>query len=297
MHFSLVVLAAGIGSRYGGLKQMDPVGPSGEFILDYSVYDAMRAGADRVVFVIRKDIEEAFKAVIGDRVGRQIPVAYVRQDLSDIPPGYAVPAERKKPWGTAHAVLVAATAVDGPFVAANADDFYGRETFAVLFRFLRDTAGDPDRYCMPGFVLRNAVSQFGSVARGVCRVGPTGLLEQVVERTDITREGTEFRCTGQELTGDEIVSMNIWGLKPTLFPHLRREFAAFLGRSATNPKAEFFLPTVINTLIEEMKSTVQVLDTPCVWVGATYPQDKPLVVERIRGLIASGVYPPSLWPR
>ena len=295
MSMTLVILAAGIGSRYGGLKQMDPVGPSGEFILDYSVYDALRAGAERVVFVIRHDIQEAFKAIIGSRIGKRAPVAYVCQELTDLPDGYAVPPERKKPWGTAHAVLVAAAAVDGPFVAANADDFYGCETFEVLFRFLRETARDPRRYAMPGFILRNTVSEHGSVARGVCQVSPQGRLEKVVERTDIASVAGGFRCTGQSLTGDEIVSLNIWGFKPTMFDHLRREFPRFLDTVRANPKAEFFLPTVVNALIAAGAAPVDVLHTPCAWFGATYPQDKPKVVKAIGTLIARGVYPANLW--
>jgi UTP-glucose-1-phosphate uridylyltransferase len=274
---------------------MDPVGPSGEFILDYSVYDALRAGANRVVFIVRRDIEDAFREVLGNRIGKQVPVEYVRQELSDIPAPFTVPPYRKKPWGTGHAVLVCADTLRGPFVAANADDFYGRETYEMLFRFLRETEADEERYAMPGFILRNTVSEHGSVARGVCRVSPQGRLEGITERTDIERVGQGYRCTGQTLTGEEAVSMNIWALKPSIFGHLRREFRGFLEHRGRDPKAEFFLPTVVNALIAEGRAAVDVLQTPCAWFGATYPQDKPRVVESIRRLIAAGDYPSRLW--
>lgn len=297
---TLVVLAAGIGSRYGGLKQMDPVGPSGEFIIDYSIFDALRAGFSRVVFVIRRDIEEAFRATIGSRVERHATVSYARQELADLPPGFALPPERKKPWGTGQAVLAAARDVRGPFGVINADDFYGRSSYAVLSRFLRETADDGARYAMVGFILRNTVSDHGHVARGICQVSPAGLLSTVVERTRIEKRGAAARFLDdagqwQPLTGDELVSMNMWGFKPSLFDVLRREFPAFLQERGADPKAEFFVPTVVNGMIGRGAATTAVLTTPESWCGVTYPEEKECVAKRIRELVASGVYPPRLW--
>lgn len=292
---TLVVLAAGIGSRYGGLKQMDPVGPSGEFILDYSVYDALRAGFDKVVFVIRPDIEAPFRETLGERIGRHVEVAYVQQELSSLPPGYGVPPNRVKPWGTGHAVLAARDAVDGPFAVINADDFYGRESYEGLGRFLRDSADDPSRYAMVGFILNNTLSEHGSVARGICSVDATGRLLNVVERVSIRRDGRRVVCDEQELTGNEMASMNMWGFKPSLFDALARDFRSFLDTRRGDLKAEFFIPTVVNDLLVQGSVSVTVLKTPCRWVGVTNREDKPMVVAAIRELIDAGVYPADLW--
>ncbi len=292
---TLLVLAAGIGSRYGGLKQMDPVGPSGEFILDYSVYDALRAGFGRVVFVIRADIDEAFRATIGERVARHVPVSYVHQALTDLPDGFHVPPERTKPWGTGQAVLVCRNAIAEPFGVVNADDFYGRDAYRVLAGFLGDTAGAPDAYGMVGFHLRNTLSDHGSVSRGICRTTPDGHLSSVTEYTHIEKRDGGAYSPDSPLTGDECVSMNMWAFKPALFPHLQAAFIAFLREQGRTPKAEFFIPTVVNDLMRAGRVTTRVLTTDSTWFGVTNPEDKALVVDRIAALVAAGVYPRSLW--
>ena len=300
MNPTLVVLAAGIGSRYGGLKQMDPMGPSGEFIVDYSVYDALRAGFDRVVFVVSRRIEDDFKKVIGARLEKRVAVDYVRQELDALPPGFSVPADRQKPWGTGHAVLVCREAVKAPFAAINADDFYGRQSFQALGDFLRKRRVDEARYAMVGFLLSHTLSEHGHVARGICDVDNGGFLKTVVERTKIekTPDGARFATEDggwQRLTGGEQVSMNMWGFTPSVFGHLSEKFPKFLAAAAGNPKAEFFMPTVVDQLIQEKKATAEVLRTSDVWFGGTYPQDKPTVVNRVRELEQSGAYPARLW--
>jgi hypothetical protein len=294
---TLLVLAAGMGSRYGGLKQIDPVGPSGETIMDYSVYDALRAGFSKVVFVIRRDIEVAFKQTIGARFEKQIAVEYAFQELDRLPSGFSVPPNRTKPWGTGHAILVAADVVNEPFVAINADDFYGAASFRMLAEHLR--AGGAD-YAMAGFVLRNTLSEFGSVARGVCQSTPDSFLKDVTERTKIEQNCVGPRFTDSDgkvhpLTGDEIVSMNMWGFTPTLFGHLQRQFAEFLAGNGGNEKAEFFIPTVVNALANAGQARVKVLRTPDQWFGVTYREDRPVVLEGVRRLIARGDYPEKLW--
>lgn len=296
MKQTLLVLAAGMGSRYGGLKQIDPVGPCGEAIIDYSVYDAMRAGFDKLVFVIRRDIEEAFKETIGRRFEGRISLEYVYQELN-LPPGHVTPASRKKPWGTGHAILMAADAIQEPFAVINADDFYGAHSYQVLSQHLR--AGSPD-YAMVGFILRNTVSEFGSVARGVCNVGPEGYLQTVTELTRIEKTANGIRYTDPQgavhpLTGDEIVSMNMWGFTPSLFGHLRREWAHFIATRGHEEKSEFFIPTVVNNLVETNQQKLKVLRSPAQWFGVTYREDRPVVIESIRKLIACGDYPEKLW--
>ncbi len=300
MSMTLVVLAAGIGSRYGGLKQIEAVGPGGEIVIEYSVYDALRAGFDRVVCVIRKDIEADFRAIVAARFERQVRVDYVFQDMADLPAGYAVPAERRKPWGTAHAVLACRDTVREPFAVINADDFYGRRSFETLGKFLKGVKADESRFSMVGFTLRNTLSEHGHVARGVCEVDASGFLRRVVERTRIERrdEGIAFvEADGvpHPLTGNELVSMNMWGLTPALFPAIEREFKRFLDRSGREVKAEFYLPAVVDTLINEGSATARMLETPESWFGVTYPQDKPVVVQGIRTLVDAGVYPAKLW--
>jgi len=295
MKRALVILAAGMGSRYGGLKQMDPVGPSGEAIIDYSVYDAMRAGFDRLVFVIRRDIESAFKELIGRRFEGRLPVDYVFQEL-DLPAGTVVPPGRKKPWGTGHAILMAADAVAEPFAVINADDFYGADAFRVLAAHLG--SGSPD-YAMAGFILRNTVSDFGGVARGVCRTDARGYLESVTEVVGIEKDGTGVKPFAKtppdfRLGGDEIVSMNCWGFTPSLFGHLRREWDEFLQKSGRDEKSEFYIPTVVNNLIAGGQERLKVLPTASTWFGVTYREDRPRVVESIRALIAKGEYPERL---
>lgn len=294
---SLLVLAAGMGSRYGGLKQIDPVGPGGETIIDYSVFDAVRAGFGKLVFVIRHDIESAFREAIGARFERRLPVEYVFQELDKLPPGFSVPPNRKKPWGTGQAILMAAEAVSGPFAAINADDFYGANSFKVLAEHLSSGGAD---YAMVGFVLRNTLSEFGSVARGACRVGSDGYLQAVTELTKIEKDGQRAKYTDasgvvHHLSGDEPVSMNMWGFTPSLFGHLRQQLVEFLQRSGNDEKAELYIPTVVNELIATHRERCKVLRTPDSWLGVTYREDRPFVVEGIRALIARGDYPAKLW--
>jgi NDP-sugar pyrophosphorylase family protein len=296
MALSLLVLAAGMGSRYGGLKQIDPVGPNGETIIDYSVYDALRAGFDRLVFVIRRDIERPFKETIGRRFEGRIAVDYVFQELDKLPPGFQVPSDRKKPWGTGHAILVAAEAIQEPVGVINGDDFYGARSFQSLAAHLR---ADSTTYAMVGYVLRNTLSEFGSVSRGVCEVTPDGFLKSVTELTKIEKDGSNVRNIQsdgriQPLTGQEIVSMNIWGFTPSLFNHLRYQFERFLSQRGQDEKAEFYIPTVVNQLIADGQEQVKVLRTPDAWFGITYREDSPRVTESIRRLAAQGDYPQKL---
>ncbi len=294
---TLLVLAAGMGSRYGGLKQIDPVGPAGETIIDYSVFDALRAGFGKLVFVIRRDIEAQFKEIVGARFESRIPVEYVFQDLDKLPAEFSVPAGRTKPWGTAHAILMGAGTVREPFAAINADDFYGAESYRLLAQHLQ--AGTPD-YAMVGFILRNTLSDFGSVARGVCQVDPENYLQGVVELTKIERDGAGARDTNPAgkiitLSGDEAVSMNMWGFTPAIFPQLQKGFQEFLERHGWDMKSEFYIPSAVNSLVVARQARVKVLRTQASWFGVTYREDRPRVVESIRQLIARGDYPEKLW--
>lgn len=294
---TLLVLAAGMGSRYGGLKQIDPVGPGGETIIDYSIFDAVRAGFSKLVFVIRHDIESAFREAIGARFEKRLPVEYVFQELDKLPPGFSVPPNRKKPWGTGQAILMAADVIREPFAAINADDFYGANSFQVLAAHL--SSGSPD-YAMVGFILRNTLSEFGSVARGACRVGPGDYLQGVTELTKIERDGDRAKYTDasgalHHLTGDEPVSMNMWGFTPTLFGHLQQQLIAFLKRSGSDEKAELYIPSVVNELVSARKERCKVLRTRDSWLGVTYREDRPFVIEGIRALIGRGGYPEGLW--
>jgi len=294
---SLLILAAGIGTRYGGLKQIDPVGPGGETIIDYSVFDAMRAGFGKVVFVIRRELEQSFKETIGSRFERRLPVEYVFQELENLPPGFTAPPARKKPWGTGHAILVAADAIREPFGVINADDFYGQNSFQLLARHLQSGTSD---YAMVGFILKNTLSEFGAVARGLCGTNPDGILEQVSELTKIERDNGAARYTdaaGQihPLTGAETVSMNIWGFTSAIFDQLRRGMTAFLQERLLDEKAEFYIPVAVNDLVAAGKARVRVLRTSDPWFGVTYREDRPLVVESIRRLVNGGRYPEKLW--
>lgn len=301
---TLVVMAAGMGSRYGGLKQIDPVGPGGEVIVDYSLYDARRAGFEKVVFVIKKENEADFKQVIGRRVSPYLQLAYVPQQLDDLPAGFAVPDGRQKPWGTAHAVLAARGAVDGPFAVINADDYYGREAFEQIFAYL-STHPDTDRYqyAMVGYHLRNTLTENGHVARGVCEVNAAGVLQSVTERTQICKDGLDAKFTEddgktwQPLAGDATVSMNLWGFQKSFFAEAQAGFAEFLAAALPqNPlKAEYYLPGVVSSLIAQGKAQVQVLKSADKWYGVTYKEDKPAVEQAVRGMIANGLYPQRLW--
>ena len=299
----LVIMAAGMGSRYGGLKQLDPVGNHGQLIIDYSIYDARRAGFETVVFVIKHEIEEDFKRAIGDRVARVMDVKYAYQQLDDLPEGYSVPAERTKPWGTAHAALSVRELVDGPFAVINADDYYGPEAFREIYDYL---SGHPDgalyEYVMVGYLLKNTVTENGTVARGVCEETAENFLTRVTERTKIEKgEPPRFTeddgKTWTDLPGETIVSMNMWGFNRSFLDEAWRRFPAFLDKAlAENPvKAEYFLPTVVSQLIDEGKARVKVLRSEDKWYGVTYREDKPAVVAAIAEKTASGLYPEDLW--
>ena len=285
-------MAAGMGSRYGGLKQIDAVGPNGEAIIDYSIYDALRAGFGRLVFVIRRDIEAPFREAIGGKFEKRIAVDYVFQELDMLPPGFTVPPGRTKPWGTTHAILLAEETLREPFAAINADDFYGRESFQVMGDFLR--AGGPD-YSMVGYTLRNTLSEHGSVSRGVCECDAAGFLRAVVELTKIEKQGRGAQAEDRVFSGDELVSMNFWGFTPALFPQLRERFTAFLGRGGQELKSECYIPTTVNELVASDAARVKVLGTPASWFGITYKEDKPQVIASILKLVANREYPPKLW--
>jgi UTP-glucose-1-phosphate uridylyltransferase len=294
---TLLVLAAGMGSRYGGLKQIDPVGPAGETIIDYSIYDAMRAGFGKLVFVIRKDIESQFREIVGARFEQRIAVEYVFQELDKLPAPYTLPAGRTKPWGTTHAILMAEGVIREPFAAINADDFYGQNAYRVLAQHL--TSGTPD-YAMVGFILKNTLSDFGTVARGVSRVDANNYLTHIVELMKIERAGSGAKDTGPDgkitqLSGDEAVSMNFWGFTPALFPQLRVEFEKFLKKSGTEQKSECYIPATVGDLVTGGIAKCKVLRSPDSWFGVTYREDRPMVVESIRQLIAKGDYPAKLW--
>ena len=299
---TLVILAAGMGSRYGGLKQVEPMGPSGETIMDYSIYDAVRAGFDRVVFVIRRDFETEFRQVIGAKYSRVIDVDYAFQALNDLPPGFKLPPERTKPWGTAHAIRAARNHVTAPFAAINADDFYGRHAFQQLSGFLqRCTATPPTRFAMVGYRLDQTLSDFGSVARGVCTLGSDNLLRNVQEMTKLVRipggaENRENAASPLALTGSERVSLNLWGFTPELFAILEERFPKWLSTHIQDLKAEWYIPFLIDTLIQENRAEVEVLPTDSSWFGVTYREDTTHVIDAIRKLVETGEYPPRLWP-
>lgn len=294
---TLLVLAAGMGSRYGGLKQIDPVGPDRETIIDYSIYDALRAGFGKLVFVIRHDIEAPFKQIIGARFEKRMAVEYVFQELDKLPPGFSVPPGRTKPWGTTQAILMAADVIHEPFAAINADDFYGAASFRVLAEHLRSGSAD---YAMVGFILRNTLSEFGSVARGACRVGADGYLQGIAELTKIEKDGNGAKYTDaagilHRLGGNETVSMNMWGFTPALFAQLREEFIAFLQKSGKDEKTECYIPLIVNNLTSTGRARCKVLRTTDAWFGVTYREDRPRVIESVRTLITRGEYPEKLW--
>lgn len=301
----LVVMAAGMGSRFGGLKQIEPVGNHGQVIMDYSIYDAKRAGFDTVVFVIKHEIEDTFKKAIGDRLSKVINVKYAFQEISDLPDGYQVPDGRTKPWGTAHAIMAARKVVDGPFAVVNADDYYGPEGFKKIYDYLSQTPDQPDCYefAMVGYSLRSTLTENGSVARGICEEDDNNYLIRVTERTCIEKDGNDARysedggSTWTALSGDRVVSLNLWGLTRSFIDEAVARFPEFLDKTlAENPmKGEFFLPTVITQLLDEKKARVKVLKSSDTWHGVTYLADKPLVVDAIAQKTASGLYPDNLW--
>ena len=297
---TLMILAAGMGSRYGGLKQMDPVGPAGEIVLDYSIFDAVRAGFGRVVFVIRRDIEKPFRDMVGAKWAPRIPCAYAFQDLADVPAGFAVPADRAKPWGTAHAIRAGRHEISGPFAAINADDFYGAASFRALAGHLTAETGATS-HCMVAFRLGQTLSEHGSVSRGVCLCGADRLLTGIQERTKITRHADGSLWDEPEggaaaaLTGEEPVSMNCWGFMPSAFGALDAAFETFLkGEGGSSPKKEFTIPSVVDGLIRSGRGTVKVLETTSRWFGVTYREDKATVQASIRELVSAGEYPEKL---
>lgn len=299
---TLLILAAGMGSRYGGLKQIDPVGPSGETILDYSVFDAIRAGFGKVVFVIRRDIETAFKEAIGNRYSGSIAIDYAFQALTDLPKGFRVPEGREKPWGTGHAILSAAGVAREPFTAINADDFYGADSFKLIGERLAAAAVDSTEFYMCGYVLKNTVSEHGTVSRGVCSVDPTGHLSGVVEMTkiELTDNARSARNLNEDgsstpLSASAIVSLNMWGFTPALFPRLRDRFEIFLKTRGAEMKSEFFIPSVVDDLIKSGQARVKVLETPSRWFGITYREDKAKVMASVADLVEQGVYPKKLF--
>jgi dTDP-glucose pyrophosphorylase len=298
---SLVILAAGMGSRYGGIKQLEPVGPSGEIIMDYSIYDAIEAGFDKVVFILRKDLENDFKEVIGNRIEKIIKVEYVFQELDALPEGFTKPEERTKPWGTGQAVLCCKDVVKEPFAVINADDYYGKEAFKLIHEYLCNTYEQSSQYCMGGFILGNTLSENGAVTRGVCRADAEGKLADIVETSGIIPMGDHASAKnseGEEIKIDlnSIVSMNMWGFKPQLFQELETGFVEFLSSIDKNEiKKEYLLPTIVGEMVKEGKVEVAVLKTSDRWFGVTYKEDKDVVVKSFKALIEKGIYPSKLF--
>lgn len=288
---TLLVLAAGLGSRYGGLKQIDPVGPAGETILDYAVFDAWRAGFRRVVFVIREEFAEVFRAKIGARYAGRLEVAYVFQSLADLPPGFSPPPGRERPWGTGHAVWCARAVLDGPFAVINADDFYGADSFVRLAAFLAGARGAEASFAMVGFRLAHTLSEHGAVSRGLCRA-QADRLESIEELTGLTGDAVG---PGRRFTGAELVSMNCWGFTPALFPGLAAELEAFMRARGGEPRSEVYLPAAVSALIARGEAAVRVLPTESGWFGVTYREDRPRVQTALAGLVAAGAYPAGLF--
>ncbi|MEG2441253.1 MAG: sugar phosphate nucleotidyltransferase [Acetivibrio sp.] len=294
---TLVIMAAGMGSRFGGIKQIEPVGPSGEILLDYSVFDGIEAGFNKVIFIIRKDIEKEFKEVIGERLEKRIEVEYVFQNMEDLPAGYVKPKERTKPWGTGHAILSCRGKVNTPFVVINADDYYGKEGFKKIHSFLCEPKECETKYnfCMAGFHLGNTLSENGTVTRGVCKV-ENGVLVDVEETYDIRKSGMAAKTEQKEIPFEQPVSMNMWGFTPDIMEELEKRFTSFLdGISPDDMKAEYLLPTIVDKLIKEGEATVHVLDTADKWFGVTYKEDKEYVQESFKNLVEKGVYPAKLF--
>ncbi len=300
---TLLILAAGMGSRYGGLKQIDSVGPSGETIMDYSIYDAIRAGFDKVVFIIRKDFEEAFREKIVAKYEGKIRIELAFQDPLDLPAGCVFPEGREKPWGTAHAIRSARNVIDAPFAAINADDFYGADAFRRLAKFLSevDVSAQPKRFAMVGYRLDQTLSENGSVARGICDVAADGKLIGVTEMTKIARkadgsiQNEEDPAAPVPLKGENLVSLNLWGFTPALFDGMEERFAEWFKEHEGQLKAEWYIPFYVDELVKAGKATVEVLPTASSWFGVTYREDKPVVVEAIQKMVDAGEYPAKLW--
>ncbi|MDA3953701.1 MAG: sugar phosphate nucleotidyltransferase [Bacteroidales bacterium] len=300
MDLTLLVLAAGMGSRYGGLKQLDQVGPSGETIIDYSVYDAIEAGFNKIVFIIRRDIEKEMKELLFDKYSKKIQIEYVFQELHNIPEGVELPAERVKPWGTGHAVLMAKDVINEPFVVINADDFYGKSAFKVVADYMRSKQANlKGKNCMAGYLLKNTLSEFGEVSRGVCKINDKNELIEVTERTKIGRKNGKIIADDNgndlELDGEVFVSMNFWAFTPDVFPELESEFKSFITDNISNLKSEYYIPSIVSHQINNKLATVKVLEATDQWFGVTYKEDKPFVIEKIKNLTLAGEYPERLW--
>jgi UTP-glucose-1-phosphate uridylyltransferase len=296
----LVILAAGMGSRYGGLKQVDEMGPSGETIMEYSIYDAIRAGFGKVVFIIREDIEEAFKAKFFHKIEGKIDIAVAYQNDYGIPTEVKALGNRTKPWGTGHAVLSAYSAVDAPFAVINADDFYGYEAYKLMYDFLKDVKPSEGKYAMVGYRIKNVLSDFGAVSRGVCKADSNGFLEEIVERKTIqrTEKGIEVLDDPSNtftLEEDQLVSMNFFGLTPHIFPHLLKDFTAFCAANREDVKAEFYIQVGITNVIKSGEASMKLIGSDAPWFGVTYKEDKPLVMAAINDLVKKGDYPSNLW--
>jgi len=300
-NYDLVILAAGMGSRFGGLKQVEPVGPAGELIIEYSIFDALRAGFDRLVLVIRKDIEADFRATIGRRLEARLEVKYVYQEINALPSAHRAPPGRSKPWGTGHAVLVARDAVKRPFAVINADDFYGASAYASLAEYFSQAAGHPRPGCaLVGYPLNQTLSEFGTVSRGLCATDGTGRLRHITEITMIEKSGTGAKYTDvagttHQLSGAELVSMNFWGFTPAVFPQLEQLFVDFLAKSGGDPKAEFYLPTAISGLNESGLAEVTLRQSSDAWFGITYREDLARSRRELAALVSRGKYPAPLW--
>jgi UTP-glucose-1-phosphate uridylyltransferase len=298
---TLLILAAGIGSRYGGLKQLDQIGPSGETIIDYSIYDAIRAGFGKVVFIIKESIEQEFKEAFVEKLRDFTEVDYVFQEIWMVPPGIRVPEERSKPWGTGHAVLMADGKIDGPFAVINADDFYGRAAYETLSAYYRDWTPERENdYCMVGYHVANTLSEYGAVSRGVCQGDADAGLIDVVERTHIERLPEGIAYKNEEgvfipLPGETIVSMNFWGFTPSFFRYLQSGFTRFMEINSENLRSEFYIPSMVNQMIIEKRAGVRILECDSRWFGMTYKEDRETVVRSIRELVSQGVYPENLW--
>jgi len=295
---TLLILAAGMGSRYGGLKQIEPVGPNGETILEYSVFDAIRAGFGKVVFVIRESFADDFKARFEPKLAGKIKIEYVYQEINKLPEGFQLPESREKPWGTGHAVLMAKNVINEPFAAINADDFYGAEAYQVIAEYLKQSV-TPEKYAMVGYQLNNTLSEFGSVSRGICVTNNENQLTQITETHKIRQEGNQVLYESEnkeivELTGKETVSMNFWGFQPSIFDHIENQFIDFLTNNINQPKSEFYIPFVVFEIIQRRQAVVEVLTADSPWFGITYKEDKPFVIQQIQNLTNQGIYPEKL---
>jgi UTP-glucose-1-phosphate uridylyltransferase len=301
MQPTLLILAAGMGSRYGSLKQVDRFGPSGETIVEYSIYDAMRAGFGKIVMVVRSEFVDDFREIILKRALKKTNISFVFQELKNLPKGFELPVERVKPWGTGHAVMMAEEEIDVPFAVINADDYYGAESYRIIYEFLSGKqSGSIEEYCLVDYRLDNTLSESGSVSRGVCKVDNQGLLSDITEHKKICRSGKqitgEAEGKGQVIfTGKEPVSMNLMGFGPSMFGYLKRQFTEFLRENSTNNNAEFYLPFAMNEVIRSGKAHVRVLHTTERWFGVTYREDREMVMNSLKTLVAQGIYPSDLW--